>query len=242
MPLPTRGLHPDRSNDDSCGPKRAAALIPKRAGRTIESKNHNIQSGNSMKSIPLVLMLTLPVLTACSSGDDASRSDGYEAAVKDARMAGNIDTVFALNSNLDAFVIDTAVENGIVHLTGTVESDLDRDLAGELAKGVTGVVDVQNNLTIEKTARQMAAERTGADGKRTFGGWVDDATTTAAVKAKLVGNSNTTGLQIDVDTMNDLVTLSGEVSSAEMSQLAEEIARNTGDVKDVRNQLVVAVR
>jgi osmotically-inducible protein OsmY len=195
-----------------------------------------------MKFIPLALMLTLPVLTACSSGDEASRSDGYEAAIEDARMAGRIETVFALNSNLDAFVIDTAVEKGIVHLTGTVESDLDRDLAGELAKGVTGVVDVQNNLTVEKTARQMAAERTGADGKRTFGSWVDDATTTAAVKAKLVGNSNTTGLQIDVDTMDDLVTLSGEVSSAEMSQLAEEIARNTGDVKDVRNQLVVAVR
>jgi osmotically-inducible protein OsmY len=195
-----------------------------------------------MKPIPIVLALLLPVLSACSSGDAASSSDSYEGAVKDGWITGKIETVYALNSNLNAFVIDTDVKQGVVHLTGMVESDIDRDLAGEIAKGVDGVVDVQNDLTIEKTAREMAAAKAGSDGERTFGGWVDDATTTAAVKAKLVGNSNTKGLQIDVDTMDNLVTLSGEVSSTEVKQLAEEIARNTSDVKDVRNQLVVAVR
>jgi hyperosmotically inducible protein len=195
-----------------------------------------------MKSIPIVLLLTLPVLNACSSGDAASPSDKYEGAVRDAWIAGKIETVYALNDSLNAFEIDTEVEHGSVRLSGMVESDIDRDLAGEIARGIDGVVDIRNDLTIEKTARQMAAERAGTNGKRTFGGWVDDATTTAAVKAKLVGNSNTKGLQIDVDTMDNLVTLSGEVGSAEIRQLAEEIARNTGDVKDVRNQLVVAVR
>jgi osmotically-inducible protein OsmY len=59
------------------------------------------------------------------------------------------------------------------------------------------------------------------------------------VKTKLLNNPNTGGLQIDVDTRGDVVTLSGEVGSAEESALAEGLARNTGDVKDVRNQLVV---
>jgi osmotically-inducible protein OsmY len=54
-----------------------------------------------------------------------------------------------------------------------------------------------------------------------------------------LGNSNTAGMQIDVDTRGDVVTLSGEVVSAEEKALAEELARSTGDVKDVRNQLVV---
>lgn len=195
-----------------------------------------------MKRIPIILALSLPVLSACSSGDAAPNSNTYEGPVRDGWITGKIETVYALNSHLSAFAIDTDVENGMVHLTGMVESDIDRDLAGEIAEGVVGVVDVKNDLTIEKMARQMAAANAGADGERTFGGWIDDATTTAAVKAKLVGNSNTKGLQIDVDTRDDLVTLSGEVSTAEVSQLAEEIARNTGDVKDVRNQLVVAVR
>jgi hyperosmotically inducible periplasmic protein len=193
-----------------------------------------------MKRIPIFLALSLPLLNACSSGDAASTSDSYQGATRDAWIAGKIEGAYALNGDLSAFAIDTDVDKGIVHLTGIVESDIDRDLAGQIAKGVDGVVDVKNDLAIEKTARQMAAAKAADGGKRSFGGWVDDATTTAAVKAKLVGNSNTKGLQIDVDTRDDVVTLSGEVSSAEVSQLAEQIARNTGDVKDVRNQLVVA--
>jgi hyperosmotically inducible protein len=193
-----------------------------------------------MKRIPIILALSLPLLSACSSGDAANTSDSYQGATRDAWIAGKIEGAYALNGDLSVFAIDTDVDKGIVHLTGMVESDIDRDLAGQIAKGIDGVVDVKNDLTIEKSARQMAAAKAGDGGKRSFGGWVDDATTTAAVKAKLVGNSNTKGLQIDVDTRDDVVTLSGEVSSAEVSQLAEQIARNTGDVKDVRNQLVVA--
>jgi osmotically-inducible protein OsmY len=55
----------------------------------------------------------------------------------------------------------------------------------------------------------------------------------------LLANSNTKGLQIDVDTRGDQVTLSGEVASAEAKALAEELALSTGDVKSVRNQLTV---
>ena len=158
-----------------------------------------------------------------------------EGAVKDAWIDGKLETVYLLNRHLNGFAIDTAVDKGMVHLTGKVESDIDRDLAGELAKGIEGVVEVDNDLMVEVGARATPA----ADADRSFGVWIDDATTTAGVKAKLVGNSNTHGLQIDVDTRGDVVTLSGEVASAEEKSLAEQIARNTGDVKDVRNQLVV---
>jgi osmotically-inducible protein OsmY len=59
------------------------------------------------------------------------------------------------------------------------------------------------------------------------------------VKTKLLGNSNTKGLEIDVDTEDDVVILSGRVESTAESDLAEQIALNTGDVKEVRNNLVV---
>lgn len=193
-----------------------------------------------MKRIPLGLMLSLSLVCAQSWGDDVSKSSAFEGAVKDGWLTGKIETVYTLNRHLNAFSIDTDVENGMVHLTGMVESDIDRDLAGEIAKGIEGVVEVRNDLKVEETVQQAAATKADEDGKRSFGTWVDDATTTAVVKSKLVGNSNTKGLQIDVDTWGDVVTLSGEVSSSEVKQLAEEIARNTGDVEDVRNQLVVA--
>jgi osmotically-inducible protein OsmY len=187
-------------------------------------------------------MLSLPLFSACSAADDESKSDGFEGAVKDGWITGKIETVYTLNSHLNPFAINTDVDQGIVHLTGMVESDIDRDLAGEIAKGIEGVVEVRNDLTVEDSARRTAVAKADSEGKRGFGSWVDDATTTAVVKSKLVGNSNTKGLQIDVDTRDDVVTLSGEVASTEVKQLAEEIARNTGDVKDVRNQLVVAAR
>ena len=195
-----------------------------------------------MKRIPLLMLLSLPLLCAQSWGDEVSKSGTFEGTVKDGWLTGKIETVYTLNRHLNAFAINTDVENGIVHLTGMVESDIDRDLAGQIAEGIDGVVEVQNDLKVEQTARQANDARASKDGKRSFGTWVDDATTTAAVKSKLVGNSNTKGLQIDVDTWGDVVTLSGEVGSAEEKQLAEEIARNTGDVEDVLNQLVVAAR
>jgi hyperosmotically inducible periplasmic protein len=158
-----------------------------------------------------------------------------EGAAKDAWIDGKLEGVYALNRHLNAMAIDTEVEQGVVHLTGKVESDIDRDLAGEIAKGIDGVVEVDNDLLIAEGAR--VAQKTGED--RSFGVWIDDATTTAAVKSKLLSNPNTKGMNIDVDTRGDVVTLSGEVASAEEKSLAEELTRNTGDVKSVRNQLVV---
>jgi osmotically-inducible protein OsmY len=106
-----------------------------------------------------------------------------------------------------------------------------------VAKGIDGVVEVKNDLVIDASRTEMAGQK--AAGTRDFGSWVDDATTTAAVKSKLVGNANTSGLKIDVDTKDDVVTLTGRVASDSERLLAEEIAKNTGDVESVRNNLVV---
>jgi osmotically-inducible protein OsmY len=175
--------------------------------------------------------------SADSSADPAAASD---SGFRDARLTGQIETMYLLNPHLSAFAIDTDVENGIVHLNGTVSSDIDRDLAGALAKNVDGVVDVDNELEINE---HVLSEEVPVDeeqvARRDFGSWVDDTTTTAAVKSRLIGNANTKGLQIDVDTRGDIVTLSGRVETAQERELAEQIARDAGDVADVHNNLVV---
>jgi hyperosmotically inducible protein len=161
-----------------------------------------------------------------------------KGAPKDGWITGKLEATYALNRHLNAFDINTETTNGVVHLTGNVETDIDRDLAGELAKGIEGVVSVDNDLTLKPDSRHEAHAATEGT-TRPFGVFVDDATTTAMVKSKLLANSNTNGLKIEVDTRGDVVTLRGEVASTEEKQLAEELARNTGDVKQVRNQLVV---
>lgn len=69
-----------------------------------------------------------------------------------------------------------------------------------------------------------------------------DASVTALVKSKLATNSNTRYLNVDVDTKNGVVRLSGEVWSSEERDLVELLARNTEAVTMVRNNLIVRGR
>jgi osmotically-inducible protein OsmY len=50
---------------------------------------------------------------------------------------------------------------------------------------------------------------------------------------------DTKGVEIDVDTQGNVVTLSGRVDTRDESAAAERIAMETGDVESVRNNLVV---
>jgi hyperosmotically inducible protein len=66
-----------------------------------------------------------------------------------------------------------------------------------------------------------------------------DAATTAAVKTKLLADTKVGGLGIDVDTKDNVVTLSGKVRSAAERTEAVRLARTTTGVKDVVSKLVV---
>ena len=74
---------------------------------------------------------------------------------------------------------------------------------------------------------------------RTTGDKVDDATITAALKAKLVADSPKNLVNVNVDTMDGVVHLQGKVSSAQHKAEAERLARATKGVKDVKNDLTV---
>lgn len=91
----------------------------------------------------------------------------------------------------------------------------------------------------EAEAESERPAQSASGGGRKFGAWVDDTTTTAAVKSKLISNGNVAARNIDVTTRYDVVTLTGIVSSEQEKQLAAEIALNTADVSEVRNDLTV---
>lgn len=76
-------------------------------------------------------------------------------------------------------------------------------------------------------------------GQESVGAYVDDATITAAVKAKFVENNQVDAASIKVETLNGEVLLSGFAKNMNEKSSAETIARNTKGVKAVRNQIVV---
>lgn len=186
---------------------------------------------------PKKTMIAAAVLSACLAGApmaQAGSENEYSGELHDAWLDGKIETAFTLNRHLNPFRIDTDVENGMVYLDGTVSSDVDRDLAGEIAKSVKGVKKVENRLQVAET--QEGEVKQASDDLMQH---VSDATTTAMVKTKLLANGNTKGLTINVDTNDDIVTLTGSVESAEVRDLAEQLAQNTDSVKGVNNRLEV---
>jgi hypothetical protein len=68
---------------------------------------------------------------------------------------------------------------------------------------------------------------------------VDDKTTTASVKAKLVADQLQNLTWVDVDTRAGTVYLMGTASSQAQKQRAEELARDTDGVKKVVNNIQV---
>ena len=66
-----------------------------------------------------------------------------------------------------------------------------------------------------------------------------DAGITTAVKSKMAADDMVKAYQVDVDTSNKVVTLSGEVETMAQKEHAVTIARNTDGVTDVIDQLRV---
>jgi len=68
---------------------------------------------------------------------------------------------------------------------------------------------------------------------------LSDAAITTKVKSALLADAEVKGLQIDVDTSNGVVSLSGAMDKAENIQRAESVAKGVDGVKSVNNRLTV---
>jgi osmotically-inducible protein OsmY len=87
----------------------------------------------------------------------------------------------------------------------------------------------------------LAASSAGCavtSGRETPGEYVDDATITTKVKASIINDLGLSS-QIGVETMQNVVQLSGFVDSPQIKARAGEIARSVSGVKDVKNNLIV---
>lgn len=167
------------------------------------------------------------------------RGERAKAALKDAWLDGRLESALLFNQHLNSFDIATHVENGVVRLEGSVESDIERDLAGEIAKSIDGVRDVDNRLTVDPAKARQARESDASREARGFRQAVSNATLTARIKSKLLANGNTSGLAVNVDSRDGEVTLSGTVGSDEEKELIERIAGNTEGTTSVDNRLMV---
>ncbi|MFA5684659.1 MAG: BON domain-containing protein [Lysobacteraceae bacterium] len=75
---------------------------------------------------------------------------------------------------------------------------------------------------------------------RSVGTVIDDATITASVKTKLMEDTRTKAMDINVDTRDGVVTLRGGADSKAAKDAATALALDSSGVKRVNNEIVVA--
>jgi hyperosmotically inducible protein len=180
------------------------------------------------------LLIASAIATTFGAAAPAFAGDASQE-VTEARQETQIWTTYALSPYLRASDLGVHVNNGKATLTGNVEEGVSKDLAKQIALGVSGVKEVDNQIVV--TPDYTPPARTSTD--RSYGEVIDDATITAAIKSKLLWSSNADGMATDVDTKSGKVLLTGTADSGASKALAGRLALNTRGVAGVDNQLVV---
>jgi hyperosmotically inducible periplasmic protein len=159
------------------------------------------------------------------------------AATRTQESAGEVFDDSVLTSKVKVGLIDDPVTKagqinvetyrGVVQLGGFVDNAHQKEQATTVARSVTGVKEVRNDL------------RVSTKPEATNGQEFDDSMLTASVKAKLVDDPATKAYQINVGTEKGVVQLTGFVDSTTMKTQAGDVARSIDGVKEVRNDLEI---
>ena len=173
------------------------------------------------KSGFLVALFATAAMTL--SGCATTRSTGTQ--IDDAAITTAVKAKFAADPEVKAHEIDVDTVSGTVTLTGNVDSNAVRAEAVKLARRTDGVVAVTDNMSV-KSESSLATK-------------IDDTTITAKVKSKLAIDDGVKARNIDVDTLEGVVTLTGQVKSWGERSRAQQIAQETDGVKGVKNNLEV---
>jgi hyperosmotically inducible protein len=164
-------------------------------------------------------------------------------AQSDAGITTSVKTQLAADDVVRARRIDVDTRDRVVTLTGEVRSSAEEAQALQIARSTNGVTDVVDQLTVVPEAQ--AAPTTGVGGTPIEPGaapLASDAGITSEVKAKLLADADISGLRIDVDTSNHVVTLTGTVRTQAEKDEALEIARKVQGVTGVTDRLTVERR
>jgi osmotically-inducible protein OsmY len=142
-------------------------------------------------------------------------------AVNDEEIRADIRNQLEWDYRVDENDVRVSVDDGVATLSGTVETYSASEAAEADAWSVTGVVDVENNITVDA--------ETQAEGS----------TISRSVKNVLEWNSEIEAADIRVTTVGGIVTVEGTVDSYWKKIRAADLAAGVSGVVEVRNRLAV---
>jgi osmotically-inducible protein OsmY len=142
----------------------------------------------------------------------------------DSDLQNSVIQALALDPRVDEAAIGVSVRHGVVTLNGVVGSWTEKHAAGDAAHGVTGALDVANDIEIRPS---WIARRSEAD-------------IAEAVRHALEGDASVAQRAI-LSTVCDAghVTLTGAVATLQQRDDAERVVANLDGVRLVTNQITV---
>ncbi len=143
------------------------------------------------------------------------------AVPSDSEISESILKMMEWNNRLDSTGIRVKTNNGMVILSGTVESSWGKHLAEEIASSANGVVDVLNNLSV-KIADKITDREIQHD------------IINAYKRSMLITED-----RVDVEVSDGIVHVVGVVSNYLIKKEVYDIALHTAGVKEVIDEVTI---
>lgn len=163
------------------------------------------------------ILLAASVTSLAAAGDEQSRDTALTERVK---------TALASDRALTGRDIEVETRDGVVQLSGFVDSEDQRTAALLRARSVQGVQEVRNDLSLRddtRSTRQPTA----------------DTVIAARVRDSLQGADLGSDGDVNVEVSKGVVQLSGFVSTPQEKARAGDLASAVEGVRDVENQIAL---
>lgn len=97
----------------------------------------------------LSFLICIGLIAVFLGGVSAQKSEGAGEYLDDSAITTKVKVAIFNEPSLKVFQINVETVKGEVQLSGSVDSTQSVDKAGEVARGVTGVKSVKNNLIVK---------------------------------------------------------------------------------------------
>ncbi len=187
---------------------------------TVAESSHKSMAEETVAGLPGVTGVTNQLTV---KGQPASASS-------DAWVGEKVRTTLLFRRSVSYVNTKVSVENGKVTLRGEADSEAQKQLTAEYAKDVSGVTEVDNQMTVAKTPAKPS---------RTTGEKIDDASITTQVRLTLLFHHGTDVFDTKVSTHKGVVTLSGTAKNQAEIDLATKRVVDINGVESVNNLMTI---
>ena len=187
---------------------------------TVSDESHKSLAQETVADMPGVKSVDNQLVI--NGQQPAENSDGW--------IGMKVKWALFFSRNVSAVNTEVDVTDGVVTLKGRADSQAQKDLTGEYAKGIEGVKDVKNEMTIAPVVNKPDQVK---DNK------IDDASITAQVKIAFLMHHSTSAFKTGVTTTSGVVTLSGNAVNGAAKDMAAKVAGDINGVKNVVNNMTI---